>query len=119
MLKTCYEVRTARSSDLTEILQLTSTENFELKCSLIIKSIRNNSMNLTIMKYQKELIGLAMSGTFVGEEVSLMYLLISSYHRDHGFGKMILKENLEFWKRRGAMRCLLELRESNKGTVNP
>ena len=106
--------RSASTFDIAGIAKLAGILNFGLSMARLGLSINDESSKVTVLKHEKELIGFAISGDFVCGDFTLMNIAVSSEYRGNGFGKKILIEHLDFWKRKGALRCLLELRVSNK-----
>ncbi len=105
--------RSANVSDIADIANFAKTLDFGISMALLDSSINNVLSKVTVVKHEEELIGFAISGDFVCGNVTLMNIAVAAEHRANGFGSKMLVEHLDFWKRQGAVRCLLELRASN------
>ena len=109
------DIRAAISSDLKDIVTLAKLNNLGLTVTQIRRLLENGLNNFNLLTINDRLVGFAISGDCVVSEVSLMHLLVDSEYRGLGLGAKLVSENLKLWKEKGAGRCLLEVRISNKG----
>jgi ribosomal protein S18 acetylase RimI-like enzyme len=112
------QTRVAESSDWIDIVALISMADLGLTISKVKKFIEDDLTNVTLLILNDRLTGFAISGAFIRDEVTLMHILVAADQRRRGLGEKLLNENLGFWKKKGAERCLLELRISNRGAKN-
>ena len=114
MLTDSGDTRTAVVDDCKDIAALYSANDLRLNVTQIRRFIENDLTHFTLSILNERLKGFAISGGFVADEITLMHILISQDQRKRGLGEKLLTDNLCFWRGKGAKRCLLELRMSNK-----
>ena len=108
-----YEIRGAVISDQANITNLASGIGIQITSSQILRAIHDNSSHITCLILDDILAGFAMTGNFVLDEVSLLYLCVGLKHRRLGYGRNLFLENIEFWRKKRIRKCLLELKVSN------
>lgn len=65
----------------------------------------------------EELIGFAVFSSVV-DEASLLNIAVDSKYQGQGFGRALLLQGLESLQHEGAVRCFLEVRESNQPAIH-
>ena len=113
MSRDSVNTRVAVVDDCKDVAALNAAYDLGLNVTQIRKSIEDDLTILTLLTLNDRLKGFAISGGFVGDEITLMHIFISSDQRKRGLGEKLLTDNLCFWREKGAKRCLLELRISN------
>ena len=114
MLSDSDVTRVAVVDDCKDLVALNAAYDQGLNVTQIRKSIEDDLTNFTLLTLNDRLKGFAISGGFVADEITLMHIFISPDQRKQGLGEKLLTDNLSFWREKGAKRCLLELRMSNK-----
>ena len=112
--KNIFEIREAKFSDYVDISRLASSANFRLSPRQIEIYLKDEGTKTTVLSFSDGLAGFATSGSFVSGEITLKNIFISPPLRRQGFAGKMLSENLSYWKEKGALKCLLELRSSNE-----
>ena len=108
-----FSSRTASVCDIASIGKLSDQLDFGISMTRLNLLIFDAQSKVTVLRHKDELMGFAISGDFVCGEVTLMNIAVVAAHRKNGFGKKMLIEHMDFWKKKGAVKCLLELRASN------
>ena len=75
MLNKGFELRKAEVFDLRQVRRLACSAGFGLSRSKLKLFMEDEGTNFTVLRFEEELAGFSMSGSFVCGEVTLMYFL--------------------------------------------
>ena len=83
----------------------------------VIRESLSVSRTVALVNEREGEISGCVFGTKLDGEAEILNLAIKKKHRRKGDGKRLVERVMEQWKRAGATRVFLEVRESNEGAI--
>ncbi len=107
--------RDATAADVVAILALGSSTSLNNWSEAdFLQVLQGESGELTVAESGDEVLGFIASSSVI-DEVTLLNVAVHGGHQRQGLGKRLITDMLDRRRAAGARRCLLEVRESNRG----